>query len=157
MAESLVEGLSGTEVIDDILAQIRRKIQTSCNFSHECNYGQGFSAEINIKIKAYAMDVTEEEFNVIIPAKVEPPVSTEETIVTPLEISESIEIPQELDLEIVRERIKEPDPLPPPDEMEESRMPARLKRKYTRRTGIPSLEQAASGGAVDLDSDEAKF
>jgi hypothetical protein len=151
MAESLVEGLSGTEVVEDILAQIRRKIQTSCNFSHECNYGQSYSAEITVKIKAYAMDVTEEEFTVIIPAKAEPPVSTEEVTVTPVEISETIEIPQELDLEIVRERTKEPDPLPPPDEAEEARMPTRLKRKYTRRTGVPSLETTASGGAVDLD------
>jgi len=30
-------------------------------------------------------------------------------------------------------------------------MPQRLKRKYTRRTGVPSLEQSASGGAVDIE------
>jgi len=152
MAEQLVEGLSGVEIIDDVLAQTRRKLQTSCNLREADNYGQGYSAEITVKIKAYAMDVTEEEFNVIIPAKVAPPVSTEEVTVTPVEISETIEIPQELDLEVVRERTKEPDPLPPPDEAEEARMPTRLKRKYTRRTGIPSLEQAASGGAVDIDA-----
>ena len=151
MADTLVEGLSGVEIIEDVLAQTRRKLQTSCNLREADNYGQGYSAEVTVKIKAYAMDVTEEEFNVIIPAKVAPPVSTEEVTVTPVEISETIEIPQELDLEIVRERTKEPDLLPPVDEIEESRMPTRLKRKYTRRTRVPSLETTASGGAVDLD------
>jgi hypothetical protein len=97
------------------------------------------------------MDNIPAEFSVNIPAKAEPPVTTETVVVTPLEITETIEIPQELDLEIVRERIKEPEPLPPPDEAEEARMPTRLKRKYTRRTGVPSLEQTTSGGAVDLD------
>jgi len=31
MADVLIEGLSGSEVIDDILAQIKRKLQSSCN------------------------------------------------------------------------------------------------------------------------------
>jgi len=157
MADVLIEGLSGSEVIDDVLAQIKRKLQSSCDLRDSDNYGQGYSGTIEIKLKLHAMDDIPAEFSVNIPAKVEPPVSTEEVTVTPVEISETIEIPQELDLEAVRERIKEPAPLPPIDEAEEARMPTRLKRKYTRRTGIPSLEQAASGGAVDLDSDEAKF
>jgi hypothetical protein len=158
MADTLTEGLSGIEIIDDVLAQTKRKLQTSCNFSRECNYGQGYSAEISVKIKAYAMDVTEEQFTVNIPAKVAPPVSTEEMTVTPVEIAEIIEIPQELDLEVVRERMKEPEPLPPPDATEENRMPDRLKRKYTRH--LPSPEMNPMGGAVDLsdvDAPEIKF
>ena len=161
MADTLTEGLSGIEIIDDVLAQTKRKLQTSCNFSRECNYGQGYSAEISVKIKAYAMDVTEEQFTVNIPAKVAPPVSTEEMTVTPVEIAETINIPQELDLEIVRESIKsskEPEPLPPADATEESRMPERLKRKYTRH--LPTPEINPMGGAVDLsdvDAPEIKF
>jgi hypothetical protein len=151
MADVLIEGLSGSEVIDDVLAQIRRKLQTSCDLRDSDNYGQGYSGTIEIKLKLHAMDDIPAEFSVNIVPKVEPPVSTEEVTVTPVEISETIEIPQELDLEIVRERTKEPDLLPPVDEIEESRMPTRLKRKYTRRTGVPSLETTASGGAVDLD------
>ena len=83
------------------------------------------------------MDNLPAEFSIAIQPKVEPPVSTETTIVTPMELIETIEIPQELDLEVVRERIKEPAPLPPTEEeQQENRMPARLKRKYTRRTGV---------------------
>ena len=154
MAESLVEGLSGVEIINDGLAQIKRKLQYSCNLREADNYGQGYSAEVSVKIKCYAMDVTEEEFSVSIPAKLPPPVETETVSVTPVEVVETIEIPQELDLESVRERTKEPAPLPPPDEAEEARMPARLKRKYSRRN---PLEITSSGGAVDLDEAEPKF
>ena len=158
MADVLVEGLSGTEIIDDVLAHVKRKLQTSCDLRDSDSYGQGYSGTIEIKLKLHAMDNLPAEFSIAIQPKVEPPVSTETTIVTPLELTETIEIPQELDLEVVRERIKEPAPLPPTEEeQQENRMPTRLKRKYTRRTGIPSLEQTAAGGAVDLDSDEAKF
>ena len=103
MAESLVEGLSGVEIINDVLAQIKRKLQYSCNLREADNYGQGYSAEVSVKIKCYAMDVTEEEFSVSIPAKLPPPVETETVSVTPVEVVETIEIPQELDLEAVRE------------------------------------------------------
>jgi hypothetical protein len=95
----------------------------------------------------YGMDATPDEFTVTIAPKGEAPVSTEEQVITPFDVEEELEIPQELDLEIVRERAKEPEPLPPADESEEARMPSRLKRKYTRR----SLEQTASGGAVDVE------
>jgi hypothetical protein len=151
MADVMIEGLSGTEVIEDILAQIKRKLQTSCDLREADSYGQGYSGEIKISLKLYGMDALPAEFTVDIKPKELPPVSTETTIVTPLEIQESITIEQELDLEAVRERIKEPAPLPPPDEAEEARMPNRLKRKYTRRTGVPSLEMTAAGGAVSLD------
>ena len=152
MADVLVEGLSGTEIIDDVIAHVKRKLMTSCDLRDSDSYGQGYSGTIEIKLKLHAMDNLPAEFSIAIQPKVEPPVSTETTIVTPLELTETIEIPQELDLEVVRERIKEPAPLPLVDETEESRMPARLKRKYTRRTGVPSLETTASGGAVDIDA-----
>jgi hypothetical protein len=156
MAEAIVEGLSGTEIIDDIVDQVKRKLRTSCNLRDSDSYGQGYSASITISLKMYGMDATPDEFSLNITPKVEPPVSTETVVVTPFQIEEKLEILQEEDLEAVRERIKEPETLPPPDEAEESRMPNRLKRKYTRR-GIPSLEQTASGGAVDVDAEEPKF
>ena len=151
MADTMIEGLSGTEIIDDVLAQMKRKLLTSCNLRDSDSYGQGYSAEIKISMKMYGMDATPDEFTVNIAPKELPPVSTDEVIVTPFDVAEDLTIPQELDLEVVRERTKEPDPLPPPDETEEARMPQRLKRKYTRRTGVPSLEQTAGGGGVDLD------
>ena len=158
MSDVLVEGLSGTEIIDDVIAHVKRKLMTSCDLRDSDSYGQGYSGTIEIKLKLHAMDNLPAEFSIAIQPKVEPPVSTETTIVTPMELIETIEIPQELDLEVVRERIKEPAPLPPTEEeQQENRMPARLKRKYTKRTGVASLEQPAMGGAVDFDAEEVKF
>jgi hypothetical protein len=156
MPDTLVEGLSGTEIINDILDQVKRKLNYSCNLRDSDSYGQGYSAEITIKLKMYGMDVTPDEFAVTIPAKSLPPVTTGETIVTPFDVEEKIEIPQELDLEAVRERIKEPDAAPPVSEAEEARMPVRLKRKYSRRVGVGSLEQPSMGGAVDIDAEDAE-
>ena len=148
MAEIMVEALSGTEIVEDVLAQIKRKLITSCDLRDSDSYGQGYSGEITIKLKMYAMDVRQEDFVVTIPAKAAPPISTEEVPVTPVEIDETLEIKQEEDLEVVRERTKEPVVAPEPVVEEENRMPARLRRKYTRR---PTLETTPSGGAVDFE------
>ena len=159
MAEgTIVEGLTGVEIIEDVLAHIKRNLQFSCNLRDSDSYGQGYSAEISIKIRTYAVDSQEEEFSVNVPAKFPPPESMDGVTVIPVEVDETIEIPQELDLEAVRERMKETESAPPPpvSEEEESRMPARLKRSYKRR-GIESLEQTAAGGAVDLEIDDQKF
>jgi hypothetical protein len=153
MADTMIEGLSGSEIIADVLDQIKRKLSYSCDLRDSDSYGQGYSGTITISLKLYGMDATPVEIEVPIQPKVEPPVSTEQTIVTPIQVEEKVEIPQELDLEAVRDRLKVSEPEPPqePSAEEENRMPARLKRKYTRRTGVPTLEQTATGGgAVDV-------
>ncbi len=151
MADVVIEGLSGTEIINDILDQIKRKLTYSCDLRDSDSYGQGYSGTIAISLKLYGMDATPVEVEVIIPPKVEPPVTNETTVVTPIQVEEKVEIPQELDLEAVRERIKVSEPLPEPSATEENRMPERLKRKYTRRIGVPTLETTVTGGAVDID------
>ena len=158
MAETtMIEGLSGKEIIEDILDQIKRKLTTSCNLRDSDSYGQGYSGTVTINLKMYAMDITEDEFTVNIQTTTEPPVSTETVTVTPIQVEEKVEIPQEQDLEAVRERIKVSAPEPPeePTAEGEARMPERLKRKYTRRTGVPTLETTASGGAVDVTDEKA--
>jgi hypothetical protein len=153
MADIMVEGLSGTEIIADVLDQIKRKLMYSCDLRDSDSYGQGYSGTIEIHLKLHAMDATPVDMTVNIQPKGESPVSTENVTVTPVEITETVEIPQEEDLEAVRERLKVPELEPEPNEAEESRMPVRLKRKYTRRSGVASLEQTAQGGAVDVNEE----
>ena len=157
MADTMIEGLSGTEIIQDVLDQIKLKLMYSCDLRDSDSYGLGYSGTITISLKLYGMDATPVEVEVIIPPKVEPPVTNETTVVTPIQVEEKVEIPQELDLDVVRERIKVPEPLSEPSAAEENRMPERLKRKYTRRTGVPSLETTATGGAVDVTDDQKAF
>lgn len=152
MPDTVVEGLSGTEIIEDIVNQVKRTLMTSCDLRDSDSYGQGYSAEIKISLKMYGMDAVPGEFMVQIPAKADPPVSTEQVTVIPLQIEQNINIPQEENLEAVRERMKEEPPIPEAKPEEESRMPARLRRKYTKRD--VSLETTPSGGAVDLDEAE---
>lgn len=150
MAETMVEGLSGFEIRKDVLAQIDRKLQTSCDLRDNDNYGQGYSAEITIKMKMYDMVVAEEQFFVSIPPKAEPPVSTEQVTVVPVEINETLVIEQEENLDAVRERMEAPIQVSQPaSEEEENRMPERVRRKYTRRAAV---EMTPMGGAVDVDS-----
>jgi hypothetical protein len=149
MADSLVEALSGTEIIEDFLDQIRRKLKYSCDLRDSDSYGQGYSGTATISLKLYAMDATPVELMVNISPKVEPPVSTEDVTVIPIQVEEKVEVPQELDLEEVRKRSKESDTIPPPSDEEEARMPARLKRKYTRRGSLEG--SAMGGGAVDIE------
>jgi hypothetical protein len=155
---TMIEGLSGTEIINDVLDQIKRKLMYSCDLRDSDSYGQGYSGSITISLKLYGMDATPVDVVVPIQAKAEPPVSTEQTVVIPIQVEEKVEIPQEEDLEAVRERLKisEPEPMQEPSAEGEARMPERLKRKYTRRSGLPTLETTAQGGAVDVD-DQPSF
>ena len=149
--ETLVDGLSGVEIIEDFLDQVRRKLNRSCDLRDSDCYSQGYSATVEIHIKLFDMDTTSVDMKIELPAKVEPPVSTEEVIVTPLEIVEKVEIPQELNVEEVRARSKQDIPPPPePFEVEGNGIPQRLKRKYTRRVPLENVSQA-EGGSVDIE------
>ena len=102
MPDTLVEGLSGTEIINDVLDQIKRKLMYSCDLRDSDSYGQGYSGTITISLKLYGMDTTPVEVEIPIQPNAEPPVTTGNAVVTPLEITEKVEILQELDLEVVR-------------------------------------------------------
>ena len=150
--ETMVEGLSGVEIVEDFLDQIRRKLHNSCDLRDTDCYSEGYSATAEIHIKLYDVDTTSVDMKFELPAKVEPPVSTEDVVVTPVEIVEKIEIPQELNVESVRERSKQGIPSPPePVEVGEGGPPFRQKRKYTRRAPLENVPQA-QGGSVEMDA-----
>lgn len=151
MADTMVEGLSGKEFKQLVLKKVELALDSSCDLRDVDNF-DSVSGEIKLSLQGYAMDTIKEEFTIPIVAKVDPPVSTEGIIVTPINVEQTIEIPRELDLEIVRDQLTEEAPTPVVDETEESRMPARLKRKYTRRSSleVPSMPL---GGAVDLNEE----
>ena len=149
--EIMVEGLSGVDIIEDFLDQIRRKLMKSCDLRDNDCWSEGYSATVDIHMKLYDSGETPLDMKFELPAKVEPPVSTETTVVTPVEIVEKVEIPQELNVEEVRARSKQDIPPPPePFEVEGNGIPQRLKRKYTRRTPLENVPQA-EGGSVEIE------
>jgi hypothetical protein len=148
MEERMVEGLSGAEVIEDILDQIRRKLKSSCDLRDTDCYDQGYSGEVKISLKLYAVDTISHEFVETIPQNSEPPVSTEEVIVTPVEVDEKLEIPQELNIEAVRERSNLSKPKSVPQSEEDESHTSHSKRKYTRRSFV---KEPAQGEAIEVE------
>jgi hypothetical protein len=156
MSDTDTEGLSGTEIKNDVLAQVERQLNRSCDLRDTDCY-ESYSGMIEIHLKLYAVDTVSLDMTAVIAPNAEPPVSTETTIVTPVEVVEKVEIPQELNLDVVRDRSKLPDfgPVEPANDEDNPRMPARLKRKYTRQ--VPLSVTPSQGETVDLDEAEPKF
>jgi len=150
MEEVMIEGLNGSEIIEDFLDQIRRKLKNSCDLRPNDCYSSGYSATADIHIKLFDVDTTSVDMKIELPAKEEPPVSTEELIVTPVEIEEKIEVEQELNLEAVRKRSEQSEIPPPPEEVSGTSLPLRTKRKYKRR----ALENVAQGEVRSVELDE---
>jgi hypothetical protein len=114
--ESFTHGLSGEEIINDVLIQVEKALKRDCNLRPMDNYGQGYSGVIKIDLKLIALDVAEAsvtanvkaspELLATLPAQTgeggegeESPIQT-----TEVKVDETVVIPQELNLDAVRER-----------------------------------------------------
>ena len=151
----VVEGLSGTEIIEDALNQVRKRLQSDCSLRDVDCYGGGYSGKVTISLKMFAMDVTEVNMEVdlhpspalIAAASQIPP----DAPGTEIEVKQEIEIPLEENLLDVRERMQETS-IPDPSEAPEPKAtPITVPRRSYKRTGTESLEQTATGGAVNID------
>ena len=138
-----VNPLGGNEVVADILAQVKKRLATDCNLRATDGYSGGYSGTVTVKLKLHAVRIT--DVDTVIPISESPELkapSVEEFSpedVEPIEIDETISIPQEENLQEVRERTKEnnkEEDEPEVVAVEEADIPARAKRKYTRRTAI---------------------
>jgi hypothetical protein len=105
------------------------------------SYTRGYSATASYKLKLYGVDVTEVESEVAV--GFDNPAETEK-----VEVEDVVEIPQELELNAVRERSGQEEPVMTIDT--EGR-PAIKKRKYQRRIVSEAPPEGLSGGAVEID------
>jgi len=138
---TVVTGLSGTEVIEDFLNHLRTQLRRDCNLRDSDSYTRGYSATASYKLKLYGVDVTEVESEVAV--GFDNPAETEK-----VEVEDVVEIPQELELNAVRERSGQEEPVMTIDT--EGR-PAIKKRKYQRRIVSEAPPEGLSGGAVEID------
>ena len=141
MAQSIVAGLTGTEVIEDFLNHLRTQLRRDCNLRDSDSYTRGYSATASYKLKLYGVDSTDVESEVSV--GFDDPAETEK-----IEVENKIEISQELELNAVRERSGQEEPVMTIDS--EGRPEVR-KRKYQRRLTVQAPSEGLSGGAVDLD------
>ena len=105
MEDDYVEGLTGEEVINDLLDQVAEKLRGDCNLREMDAYTGGYDGSVKVHLKLHGLDTAEikTEISVIAPATEDFPVDGESPVID-TEVDAEIEIPLEPRLNIVRER-----------------------------------------------------
>ena len=150
MAETInyTNPLGGSEVVADILGQIRRRLLTDCNLRATDGYSGGYSGTVTIKLRLNAVRIVEVSMEVPITQSADviaPPAdSFHPEDVEPVEIDEKIVIPVEENLVAVRDRISDNSEKAieaeteavPESQGEDGEQTVHAKRKYTRRAAL---------------------
>lgn len=148
-----IPALNGEEIIQDLCGAIAEKLRTDCNLRPIDGYAGGYRATIKIHLEAFGLDSAVVDYEVETdetgPGQdAENPVDLESPDVN---LDTEIEVAQEEDLSLVRERSNQVAgdfEIKPVLEMsEEGPVGEPNKRKYTRR--LKALA-AAQGGAAGL-------
>lgn len=139
-----LQGLNGVEIVDDILAQLKKRLLGDCFLRPSDSYSRGYSAKISYHVECYGLD--------------QATVDAELTIGTVLDESDAeitddvLEIEKEEDLGEVRDRIEAAKNEDGEGELGEGDAPeptnaeaVRLKRKYTRKVQLTAA--GVNGGA----------
>lgn len=141
--------LSGFEVVEDVLSQIRKRLHTDCSLRKEDGYTGGYSGTVKIKLNLHAVRIAEVEMEIPITTGVKAPgpeAFAPEDVVA-VEVEDEIVISLEPNLKAVRERtaennaepLQETEPTPEPEQPETS---ISQKRRYER-------QQAMAGAVTD--------
>ena len=121
--ETLVIGLSGTEIRNDLHEQFDKLLDRSCDLRDTDSYGQGYKAKIKIELDLIGVDSVHQDLEITAgptreltetaDAKLaevkeafaaDPSLPVPEQVLTPKHVEAEIEVPQEPDLNAVRER-----------------------------------------------------
>lgn len=135
--------LGGHEVLNDLLAQIKKRLSTDCNLRATDGYSGGYSGIVSVKLHLNAVKMTTVEMDIPITSLPNPAVeSFPEGDVEPVEIDEDIYIPLEPNLAEVRKRTEENSNAREPEPVEaDSEIVDRPKRKYTRRAMAGAISE----------------
>jgi|ERR1700722_9405897 len=138
--ESFTNPLGGDEVVNDVLAQIRKRLATDCNLRKSDGYSGGYSGTVTIKLKLHAVRISDVEMEISITSPIGAPAveSFPADDVYPLEIEDKFEIPLEPNLKEIRIRTVEnnsevaEESEPESEPAEGSDTPVRRKRRYNK-------------------------
>jgi hypothetical protein len=119
-----VEGLSGEEIINDVLDQVAQRLHGDCNLRASDSYTGGYDGWVEVHLNLHGMDRTTVKTKIVMgPIKGDDPNQT--TVET------KVEIPLEPALNLVRERSGQGVPtLSKGDDGE----PVVKKRQYSKRS-----------------------
>jgi hypothetical protein len=139
---TVIQGLTGTEIIEDFLNHLRTKLRRDCNLRDTDSYTRGYSATGSFKIQLFGMDTNVVDGEIEI---VKGDLNDPDKVVTEVKI----EIPQELELNEVRERSGLEEPILSTDA---DGKPEIRKRKYTRRIISEAVPEGTgiTGGAEEF-------
>lgn len=99
--ENAVQGLSGHEIITDLLYQVEKQLQRDCNLTPMCCYEGGYEAEVQVKLKLHGIDVEKVDTTVSVGVHDERPGTV---------VEESVKVDRDERLDQVRKRSEQPIP-----------------------------------------------
>jgi len=139
--ENYVEGLSGSEIIIDVLSQVEARLQNDCNLRHSDSYPGGYEGEVTVRLKCYGLDSSDVVMTVPIKSeKVTRPSSENQLVETA--VDETVKIPVDPALDMVRERSGQPIPTMSRDES------GQPKTNYRRYAKHPPTGGGATGESL---------
>lgn len=137
--------LSGQEIVNDILGQIRKRLATDCNLRASDGYSGGYSGKVHITLSLNAVRTTTVDMEVPISTSTELNAPTAKSFpaedLIPIEIKEEMTIPVDPNLNAVRDRIEENKETPSVEQetpASEAAPEPHARRKYTRRSALVS-------------------
>jgi hypothetical protein len=103
--DDYVEGLSGEEIINDVLDQVAEKLRGDCNLREMDAYTGGYDGSVKVHLNLRGLDTAEVKVDVHVsaPASEDFPVDGESPIIN-TEVDADVEIALEPHLNVVRER-----------------------------------------------------
>ncbi len=100
MDNDYVEGLTGEEIINDVLDQLESKLKGDCNLRGSDAYPGGYSGVIEVHLNLHGLDKAEVKTKIVVGAPADDPnIQTVDT-----QVDAHLEIPLEPKLNLVRER-----------------------------------------------------
>lgn len=142
-----IPGLSGEEIIIDLMEQLSSRLRRDCNLRPSDSYINGYSAEVSIKLHCFGIDTADVESTVQV--KNTPLVKTE-GCENNVSFETEITVAHEPDLTAVRERSQQeaPDVENKPTQETASQ---NNQEPHKRRYGSVKPPRVAGGGAGSFD------
>ena len=101
MEDDYVEGLTGEEIINDVLEQVAAKLRNNCDLRETDAYTGGYEGTVDIHLKIHGFDLAEVKTSIQVSA---PAVAQQLGEIKETAIEAHVDIPVEPHLNLVRER-----------------------------------------------------
>ncbi len=130
-----VEGLTGEEIINDILDQVEAKLRADCNLRETDSYQAGYDGNVHVHLNLHGVDIVEIKQDIAVNRPANQDLSGAQ--ITEKTVDAEIVIALEPRLNLVRERSGQEVPTLSKDE---SGHEVIKKRRYARKNAADSLE-----------------